>query len=189
MFKRFADFFSSDKGKAQASQAQKSDYFERPIEDYFNESLNSSPYFLPEKRKLTINHLMGTRNLNESGDPLSAEQKKALGFNPRIKLTNELLATLTNEGRQLKDPRKALEEIYYEATLNKSRTDNFYKAVKAGATSFKLCASGDGSECEWCRASDQKVFGVEILDEFNRHCTCSPYSKCFITAAKLSWEE
>lgn len=189
MFKKIADFFSRDKGKTQANQAEEAGYFERPIEDYFNSNLNSSPYFLPEKRKLVLNHLLGTSNLNESGDVLSTEQKKALGFNPRIKLTNGLLATLTNEGRLLKDPRKALEEIYYQATISKSRTDNFYKAVKAGATSFKLRASGDGSECEWCRASDQKIFGVEILDEFKRHCACSPYSKCFITAAKPSWEE
>lgn len=189
MFKKIANLFSRGKGEAETNQEQKTDYSDRPIEDYFNTSLKSSPYFLPEKRYLILNHLLGTSNINESGAPLSNDQKKAFGFNPRIKLTNTLLATLTNEGRLLKDPKKALEELYYQATINKSREDKFHKAIKAGVTSFKLCTSGDGSECEWCRANDQKVFGVEILDAFNHNCTCSPYSKCFISAAKLSWEE
>lgn len=189
MLKKIAELFSRDKGEAQASGTQKADYFERPIEDYFNESIKSSPYFQPEKRDLILNHLLGASNLNESGDTLSTTQKKALGFNPRIKITSQLLYTLTNEGRLLKDPKIALEELFYQATFKKSRTDKFHQSVKAGITSFKLCASGDGSECEWCRTNDQKVFGVEILDVFNLNCTCSPYSKCFIAPAKLSWEE
>jgi hypothetical protein len=189
MLKKIADLFSRDKGEAQANRTQKADYLERPIEDYFNEGIKSSRYFLPEKRDLILNHLLGASNINESGDTLSADQKKALGFNPRIKLTSQLLSTLTNEGRLLKDPKKALEELYYHASFNKSRTDKFHQSVKAGITSFKLCASGDGSECEWCRTNDQKVFGVEILDKFNLNCACSPYSKCFIAPAKLPWEE
>lgn len=189
MFKKLTGLFSRDKGEAQTNQAQKVEYLERPIEDYFNESIKSSPYFLPEKTDLVLNHLLGISNLNESSDTLSTDQKKALGFNPRIKLTNQLLSTLTDEGRQLKDPKIALEALYCQASFKKTRTDKFHQSIKAGITSFKLCASGDGSECEWCRENDQKVFGVELLDKFNLNCTCSPYSKCFIAPAKLPWEE
>lgn len=189
IFKKITSIFTANNQQTPTDEEAKTAPSERPIQEYLSLNIKSSPHIKTGQEQATLQHLLGIDDLNKKGAPLSIEEKKALGYNAKLAITHELLKILSDEGRALKNPKAALDELYHKSSSEKSRDDLFYKALNAGITSFKLCTSGDGSECEWCRERANETFGPEIMEQFKSNCSCNPYSKCFFTPEKLSWDD
>lgn len=151
----------------------------RPLEDYFQDVVCSSPFIKPDARTVVMRHLTGAAPILRTGNNLTAQEKKALGINARLAITKELVSVLTNEGIAHHYPAGIIDNISNKASIEKSRDDNFKQALKSGIKKFTLEPSGDGSECEWCAAHLGIEFGTDILERMKANCTCDPYSKCF----------
>ena len=181
MFKVLQRLFSKNQIRQQKNKASTTNH-ERSIEEYFRDEIENSPYFKPEFRQSVLDHLLHKKNLDKTGNNLTVEEKRSLGINTNLSITKELAQVLSSEGILLKNPKALLREIYYGASITKSRVDGFERARKLGIKKFKLGASGDGSECKWCRSNLGREFGVDILNQMRTNCRCTPYSKCVINA-------
>lgn len=182
MFKTIQRLFSKNESNSQKSETPAVIDIERPIEEYFHDEVTNSVYFKPDYRQRVLDHLLHKQSLNKTGNNLTVEEKKSLGINTRLSITKELVQVLSREGISLENPKALLEEIYYRATISKSRIDGFHKARKIGIKKFTLLTSGDGSECEWCRNNADHEFGHDILEQMRINCKCKPYSKCIINS-------
>lgn len=181
MLSTLRQLFSSNKN-SQHQKATPPALHEKPIAEYFSEELDKSAYFKTDCKQTVLNHLLHVCSITNTSNRLTTEEKKALGLNTRLAITKELIEVLSAEGLRLDNPKAALEEIYIRATITKNRADSFEKALKIGIKKFILHAPGDGSECPWCKENSDKEFGANILSLMKEHCTCSPYSKCFINS-------
>jgi hypothetical protein len=180
MFKTIQRLFFKNEGKQPKEEVLAASNHERSIEEYFRDEVERTPFFKQEFKQLVLDHLLQKNSLTKTGNNLTVEEKRELGINTRLSITKELAQSLSSEGLNLENPKLALEEIYYRVMTTKARIDNFARAIKIGIKKFKLLASGDGSECEWCRSNSDHEFGLDILDQIEMQCRCRPYSKCVI---------
>lgn len=167
----------SIKNKAMQNQ-EASD--EKSIDEYFEDQVNASVYIREDCRDVVLEHLKGELDLLKTANLLDVDEKKLLGLNARQSLTKEFVEILTSDGLKLQNPKAILSNMWSGATIIKSRHDNHAKAVESGVKKFTLHASGDKSECEWCKEHLEVEMGSEILRLMDENCTCEPYSKCFI---------
>ena len=181
MFNAIRQIFSKNEDAPPVPQPAGDGSPECPIETYFLKELQSCKYIKPECHATVLRHLKHEVSLTKTGNNLTVDEKKARGINPRLAITKELIEALSDDGLSLDNPKAILEEIYNRATIMKARTDGFKKAIRLGVTKFKLNACGDGSECAWCVEHSGTQFGRDILQQMEANCTCTPYSKCFIT--------
>lgn len=181
MFNAIRRIISKKEGASPTSLSTNDGALERPVEYYFAKELQECKYIKPECHAIVLKHLKHEASLTKTGNNLSSEEKKSRGINPRLVITKELIEVLSDDGLSLDNPKAVLEEIYNKAIITKSRIDGFQKAVKLGVRKFTFNACGDGSECAWCAEHSGKQFGPDILQQMEANCTCTPYSKCFIT--------
>lgn len=182
MFNTIRRIFSKNEGASPASPPVSDSAPECTIESYFMKELQGCRYIKPESHAAVLKHLTHEVSLTKTGNNLTAEEKKSWGINPRLAVTKELIDVLSGDGLALDNPKAVLEEIYNKATIMKARTDGFQKAVQLGVRKFTLNVCGDGSECAWCAEHSGKQFGPDIIQQMKAKCTCTPYSKCFITS-------
>ena len=180
MLNKLKSLFKKKKQNVKSQSQAIKGIIEKPIMAYFQEELNSSRYIKKEHHETVLKHLTHEINLIRTENKLTSDEKKALGLNPRQTITRELIEILTENGLKLHNPKEILAEIYNKATIAKMTDDNFAKSIKAGIETFTLNASGDESECEWCKANLDVEMGQNILQLMKGNCTCTPYSKCFI---------
>jgi hypothetical protein len=180
MFKVIQRLFSKNKGQHPEEMVLAATIHERSTEEYFYVEVENSPYFKAEFKQNVLDHLLHKKSLNKTGNNLTVEEKRNLGINTRLSITKELAQVLSSEGISLDNPKVALEVIYYRVTTSKARIDNFTRAQKIGTKQFKLLASGDGSDCDWCRSNSDRKFGLDILEQIKTQCRCSPYSKSVV---------
>jgi hypothetical protein len=181
MFNAIRRILSKNEGASLASPPASNIAPEWPIETYFMKELQDCKYIKPECHAVVLKHLKHELSLTKTGNSLTAEEKKSRGINPRLAITKELIEVLSDDGLALDNPKAILEELYNKASITKARTDGFQKAVRLGVKKYTLNACGDGSECAWCAEHSGKQFGPDILQQMEVKCTCTPYSKCFIT--------
>lgn len=182
MFNAIRRIFSKNEVASSAPSTASNCAPECPIEAYFMKELQVCKYIKPECHEVALKHLRHEISLTKTGNNLTAEEKKSRRINPRLAITKELIEVLSDDGLALDNPKAVLEEIYSRATITKARTDGFQKALRVGVKQFTLNACGDGSECAWCAEHSGKQFGPDILQQMEVNCTCTPYSKCFITS-------
>lgn len=151
---------------------------DRSIDDYFLGELRESKYIRPDCYAVVLKHLKHEASLTKTGNKLTADEKQALGLNPRITITKELVEVLTAEGLARVDPSVVLGEIYNKATVKKARTDNVRKSIDAGVEKFTLMSGGDNTECDWCKEHLNEEFEHDVLQVIEDNCTCVPYHKC-----------
>lgn len=168
---------------ASDSQVESVPVSENPIRDYFMEELRATSLIKAEAHPVLLRHLSHEINLNKTGNLLTTDEKKALGLNPKLKLTREIADVLTEEGLRHPYAGGIVAEIYTRATIRKSIDDNFRKALSAGLDRFKLMPCGDGSECAWCSTNQETVFGTDVLRLKTVHCTCPSPGSCLINPA------
>ena len=186
MFDIIKSFFNKKNGSAPqleitpiAIQADADVSEASACDDYFLNELEVCPYIKVEAREKVLDHLRHKVSLLKTGNKLTLEEKKELGVNPRLSITKEFLEVLTVEGLALSNPKQMLEDIYNKATIEKLRDDSFAKSIKIGIKQYTLEGALSDS-CKWCKDSNGKKFGLDIMDKLKENCECKPYSKCYI---------
>lgn len=150
------------------------------LEALLREEFDRCQYFKPEARDRVIRSWLKGESLIRTGTKLSPEQKKALGLNPRMLITQGMVDVLSSEGLKLRDPKTAFSEPAIGATLRLSRMETLQKSLKVGAREFKWRSANDGGDCAWCKRNSGKTFGRDILEQVARHCTCEPHCGGYI---------
>ena|ERR1035438_3244568 len=153
------------------------------IEVYFRNEVFSSKFIKADARDTVINHLLGNTNILKTENKLSSDEKKALGINARLSITRELVGVLTEEGIKTYHPSAIISEMWNRATIKKLRHDNIEKLrVNSYAKKFTLMSCGNGDDCKWCKANQNREFQVSVDIEalIDKNCTCDPYCKCAI---------
>lgn len=152
-----------------------------PVEAYFRNELKQSPFFKSEAHQAVMDHLLRRRSLTDTPNKLSLEQKRALGLNARMSMTQELVGVLTPSGLRAVSPKALLSDLCLRATFFRSWDDTVTRAARAGVSQFKFIADSTPDACEWCRqVAPGKVFGLEIVSAVKEACKCSPYSRGFV---------
>lgn len=165
---------------APRSQADGTPVDTPPLEWYLQDELNRSPFFKPEARERVLQSCINGASLSKSGAKLTAEQKRELGLNPRLALTQDLIDVLSVDGLSLPDPKRALEDTYVKASNRRSREDTVTRARRIGFNKFKWRPVNDVSDCTWCASNAGKTFAIDILAQIETNCACLPYSRCYI---------
>lgn len=168
------------KATSSASGSAPSPVPDAALEALLREEFDRCRYFKPEARERVIRSWIKGESLTRSGAKLSPEQKKALGLNPRMLITQGMVDVLSSEGLKLSDPKTAFSEPAIGARLRLSRIETVQKSLKYGAREFKWRAANDGDDCAWCKKNTGKTFGRDILEQVARQCTCEPHCRGFI---------
>ncbi|EPM4074616.1 hypothetical protein [Vibrio parahaemolyticus] len=146
----------------------------KSLDDLFEKHFNESAYFKEGAFDTVIKHLRHEIDLNKSGEKLTAEEKKSLGLNSRLSITSDLVAVLSESGLNLPNPKEALKQVYYRATFEANRIENFNKMLSAGIEQATYTSCGDERDCGWCKVNNGVKFKIsEALNtEINQGCTC-----------------
>lgn len=153
------------------------------IEVYFRNEVIHSKFIKEDAKDTVINHLLGNTNILKAGNKLTANEKKALGINARLSITKELVGVLTEEGIKTDHPSAIISEMWNRAMIKKLRHDNIEKLrASSYAKKFTLMSCGNGDDCKWCEANQDREFQVSVDIEamIDESCTCAPYCKCVI---------
>ncbi len=154
-------------------------------EKYFREELSGCDLIKNECHGIVLQHLMKKKtNLEKTGNKLSAKEKKELGINPRIQITHEVVAVLTEKGLARGHPAEILDSLYYRATFAQSRDEQIKQYKATGVRKIQLTACCDERDCNWCQSMDGKKLSVSI--DLNRlikeNCTCDTHSRLVVVA-------
>lgn len=168
------------KATLSASGSAPSPASDATLEALLREEFDSCRYFKPEARERVIRSWIKGESLCRSGAKLSPEQKKTLGLNPRLLITQGMVDVLSSEGLKLRDPKTAFSSPAISARHRLSRMETLQKALKVGAREFKWRPAQDGDDCAWCAKNAGKKFGRDILEQVDRQCTCEPYCRGYI---------
>jgi hypothetical protein len=150
------------------------------LEALLREEFERCGYFKPELRERVIRAWLHGPSLTKAGRKLSVEEKKALGLNPRMLITQELVDLLSSEGLKLHDPKSALSDPAISARLRLSRRDTLQRSLKIGARKFKWRSTRTPDDCAWCLKNEGRTFGPDIIEQAERQCTCAPYCRGYI---------
>ncbi len=154
------------------------------IETYFRDELERSAYIREDRREIVLDHLLGHRDILDTANVLSAQEKKRFGFNARLKITAELADVLNETGIALAYPAAAIGAMWNAATLKKKLHDDLVKMRSAKVKTFKVLSCGDGRDCEWCKSMQgvQHPASFDLESEMVAKCRCEPYCKCVVIA-------
>lgn len=89
-------------------------------------------------------------------------------------ITQELVDLLSSEGLKLRDPNSALSDPAISARLRLSRRDTMQRSFKVGALEFKWRSTQTPDDCVWCLKNEGRTFGLDIIEQVERQCTCAP---------------
>jgi len=151
-----------------------------PLEGFLRDELVRCPYFKPEARERVLQSWLDGTSLSKTGNKLTTEQKRELGLNPRLVLTDAVIDVMSAEGLKLPDPKSALRDVYIRASHRRSRLETVVRAHRVGATRFKWQPVRDLDDCAWCTAHSGESFGKDILVQIEENCSCEPYSRGYI---------
>jgi len=144
------------------------------LDDLFLKHFNESFYFKESSFETVIKHLKHDIDLNKSGEKLTTSKKKELGINTRLSITSDLVAVLSKKGIELSNPKYALKQVYYRATFEENRLENFQKMISVGVSEATYKSCSDERDCSWCKANNGVVFSVskDLNNEINKNCKC-----------------
>ena len=151
------------------------------ILEYYISEIENSPFIKESGREAVLKDFLHEVKLKD-GELLSLEEKRALGINPRLKVTRELYEVLTPEGVE-HGPKKVLEPLYHKATFNHNRHRNIARMKSAGISQYAPISCGDGRDCTWCTSMDGKLVSVDVdfVQLIKENCTCD-YCRCYLQA-------
>jgi hypothetical protein len=140
--------------------------------------IKKSPYFKSEKKQILIDMLKKTSKLHDPfsyDDRLTATEKKALGFNSRLRISRQMIDFLNEEGLKRENPKEIISTTYYdiyskyEAEWDAVDKKELYEKFKKSALENRKCmeslgltmyiweTSGDERVCPSCRKMDEKL--------------------------------
>ncbi len=178
---RLAPGARADAMPASAADRPASGSTQQPVlEALLREEFERCGYFKPEVRERVIRAWLDGQSLAKVGRKLSVEEKKALGLNPRMLITQELVDLLSSDGLTLRDPKTALSDPAICARHRLSRRESLQRSLKIGARQFKWRSTQTPDDCAWCLQNEGRTFGPDIIEQVERQCTCAPYCRGYI---------
>ncbi|WP_234918823.1 hypothetical protein, partial [Vibrio anguillarum] len=174
LLKLISKMFSKKTSDKKTSKSSLQAIQPKSLDDLFEKHFYESSYFKENAFETVIKHLRHEIDLNKSGEKLTAEEKRELGLNSRLSITSDLVAVLSESGLDLPSPKEALKQVYYRATFEANRIENFNKMLSAGIEQATYTSCGDERDCGWCKANSGVKFKVsEALNaEINQGCSC-----------------
>lgn len=129
-------------------------------------------------------HLLGKKRLFATKTPLSVEEKRRLGINTRLKITEELVAFLNDEGLKSHYPAEIIPNIERASTFRYSRIKDVERMRGLGLKRVTFRGVKGIDHCAWCNKVDGKKFDLsEDLDQVIKlNCTCDPYWMGYLEA-------
>lgn len=157
----------------------------KSFQTFLSEEIEKSSYIKQEHKSSIATEITNGTNF-KTGSILTADEKRSLGLNARLKIYHAQVDVLTQEGL-LYGPNKALSEIRIRASHRKSRQESLKRIRKSGLRSFKLLSCGDERDCLWCKKQKENIFNIntDIDSLILEHCT-SNYCRCVLRASRAS---
>lgn len=148
------------------------------------EELAKCHFIRPEAIDAVFLYIRDQKKLFETKTPISVEEKRRLGINTRLKVTEELVAVLNSEGLQTHYPAEILPNLWRASTFRYRRLLEVEKLRR-----LKLCNQVTFSgvtgidHCAWCNKVDGVKFSIDQdLDALlEANCKCEPYWMGFIS--------
>jgi hypothetical protein len=166
--------------------------YENSLRQAFVAAIQNSPHVKPSGQQAVLAYLMHeTKDLLTTGTLLTAEEKKALGYNSRSKITHESLAVLTQEAIEAGlTPGEVIHALYIFVTRKHQHFSNMSGMKQAGIKRYVVMVVGTGQECAWCKSMNGKK--LEISQDFQSmaELNCTNCPPC-IYAVKpiLDWDD
>jgi hypothetical protein len=146
----------------------------------FTESRYIKSELLPQilnKIKIGLENETGFTNVFNYDDCLSLEEKKSFNLPTRKKISREMINSLSEEGKKLKDPKAVIEHLYYNPYSTITKREELIE-MKRNLTSnsdflgYQVIMALDYNTCIVCGAYDGKIIKtIDELDVFeNRKC-------------------
>lgn len=156
------------------------------VKGYLTAEIFKSTFVKPEARERVLQDLLIRPALREAPE-LSANEKKRLGINARLKVTEAHLDDLTPEALAA-DPKKAVAAIYHRARGKHGRQLDLARKRNAGITAYRPLSAGDQRECAWCLSMSGKIISItqDFDDLAEGNCTCEYCRCCLVAHMQLS---
>ncbi|AIS58338.1 hypothetical protein ABF162_25340 (plasmid) [Vibrio coralliilyticus] len=182
MLKLLDKIFGGPKRTEAKSIALSQNVKPQSLEELFLKHLIQSSYFRQDSIPMVLKHLKREIDRNKSGKKLTASEKSDLGINTRLSITSDLVSSLSAKGLQLSDPKYALKQVYYRATFEARRLEDFKKMLSVGIREVTYNSCSNDIDCAWCEANNGVKFPLTegINAEINQNCTCD-WNKGFFT--------
>lgn len=147
------------------------------------EVLAKCPYIRPEAVESVFLYLLDQKEIFQTKTPLSVEEKRRLGGNTRLKITEEMVAVLTAEGLRSHYPAEIVPNLWRAATFRYRRIldiERLRHLRLCKTISFQGVMGLDS--CEWCRRVEGQSFDIsEDIDKLlEDNCKCEPYWKGYL---------
>lgn len=151
------------------------------FKEYLRAEIFKSSFVKPEARERVLADLLSRQSLRKAPE-LSTDEKKRLGLNARLKITQAHLDDLTRAAFAT-DPKQAVRAIYHRAHGKHSRRSSLARMQRSGITDYKPSSAMDQRECAWCLSISGKI--IPITQDFDElaegNCTCE-YCRCCLVA-------
>lgn len=164
------------------SEAPASEQEPQPdIVTYYKTEIANSALVKESGREAVLRDFLHEVKL-QNGELLSLEEKRSLGINTRLKITQALYDVLTPAGLEF-GPKKVLESLYLKATFDHNRHRDIARMKNLGIKQYSPMSCGDNRDCDWCASMDGKPISVEVdfVQLIKEHCTCD-YCRCVLQA-------
>ena len=151
------------------------------FKEYLKAEIYKSPFVKPEARERVLEDLVSRQSLREAPE-LSTDEKKRLGLNARLKITQAHLDDLTPAAFAA-DPKKAIKAIYNRAHGKHARRTGLARMRNAQIPAYRPLSAGDERECAWCLSMSGKLLPIsqDFDDLAEGNCTCE-YCRCCLMA-------
>lgn len=148
------------------------------------EELAKCPYIRPEATESVFLHILDQQKLFQTKTPLSVEEKRRLGVNTRLKITEEMVAVLTTEGLQSHYPAEIVPNLWRSTTFRYRRildVERLRHLQLCKTITFQGVMGLDS--CEWCKKVEGESFDInEDIDRLlEENCKCEPYWKGYLS--------
>lgn len=162
------------------------------LREAFVLAIQSSPYIKASGLDDVLSYVMHeNKDLLKNGSPLSADEKKALGYSSRSKITRESLAVVTQQAvDESLTPAEVIHALYTSVTRKHKQLSDMSRMRDSGIKRYSVIVVATGQECAWCKSMDGAEF--DIAEDFQalseQSCTNSP--PCIYTVQPiLDWDD
>ncbi|VVQ12215.1 hypothetical protein PS914_05329 [Pseudomonas fluorescens] len=147
---------------------------------YLKAEIYKSPFVKTEARERVLANMLTGQSLKAPG--VSTDEKKRLGLNARLKITQAHLDDLAPEAFAI-DPKKVVAAIYHRAFHKHARRSELARKRNAGITAYRPASVKDQRECSWCLGMSGKIIPItqDFDDLAEGNCTCE-YCRCCLIA-------
>jgi len=113
---------------------------------------------------------------------LTAQEKKALGLNPRMKYSKEFIGYLEPSFLRSIEPKSALENMHLDAFHRVSREKELRQIREVGFRKIEILTCCDARDCESIKRL-KKIYAIDDVPELPLPDCDAPYCRCMYISA------